>query len=293
MKSGRIISVLLSALILMTVFVPVLSPASGEAQSFTLHPDTRYVVPGGSALFSIYFSNDNAEDATLSADMLSLNPRMSWNLILDNESVKTISVPPASSISALLSVSVPATMPIGAYSFSLKISGDTDTYLNGSVVVETPVLSLSSPEVREDGDYVTFSLNITATGNVSASNVVVSLYIDGKASDTMQFSRVPTDSAVPVSMRGSMGPGPHSYEITAATLDGYSPVHISGTEVVNQPARTSSYLPYVLLSVLIILIGISQLVRLKRRRARLVRESSKTSLRPDEMLRMDSKGEEE
>ena len=293
MKSGRIISALLSALILMTVFVPVLSPASGESQSFTIQPDTRYVVPGGTALFSIYFSNDNAEEGTFSADMLSLNPRMSWNLILENKSVKTVSLPPASFISALLSISVPSTMPVGEYPFSLKISGDAETYLNGSIAVETPVLSLSSPEIRDDGDYVTFSLNITATGNVSASNVVVSLYIDRKASDTMKFSRVPSNSEIPVFMRGSMGPGTHSYEIRAETMDGYSPVNITGTEVIHQPARAASYLPYILLSVLVILIGISQFVRVKRKRARLVRESSKTSMRPDEMLRMDSREGEE
>jgi hypothetical protein len=225
--------------------------------------------------------------------MLSINPRMSWNLILENESVKTVSVPPASFISALLSVSVPSTMPVGEYPFSLKISGDADTCLNGSVVVETPALALSPPEVGEDGDYVTFSFNITATGNVSASDVVVSLYIDGKASDTMQFSRVPSDSEIPVFMRGSMGPGTHSYEIRAETMDGYSPVNLTGTEVIHQPARDVSYLPYVLLFVLVILIGISQFVRLKRKRARLVRESSKTSMRPDEMLRMDSREGEE
>lgn len=293
MKSGRIISALLSALIFMTVFTPVLPSASGSTHSLILHPDTRHVVPGGSALFSIYFSNVDAEEATFSVDMLSFNPRMSWNLILDNESVKSISVPPASSITTLLCVSVPATMPIGEYPFSLKISGDTDNYLNGSVIVETPALSLSSPEVREDGGHVTFSLNITATGNVSASNVVVSLYIDGKVSDTLQFSRVPTDSSIPVFMRGSMGSGSHSYKITAATLDGYSPVHITGTEVIIPPAQTNSYMPYILISILILLLGISQFVRLKRRRVRLVRERSKATLRPGEMLRMDLEGGEE
>ncbi len=293
MKSGRIISALLSALILMTVFVPVLSTASGEAQSFAIYPEKIYIVPGDSSLFSISFLNNNAKETTFSADMISLNPRMSWNLILDNKSVKTVSVPPASSISALLSISVPATMPIGIYSFSLKISGDADAYLNGSVVVETPVLSLSSLEIRQNGGYVTFSLNITAAGNVSASNVVVSLYIDGKISDSMKFDRVPTDSTLPIFMRGSMGPGTHSYKITAATIDGYSPVHISGTEVISQPARTPSYLPYFFLFVLVALTGVSQFIRLKRRKARLVRANSKISLRPDEMLRMDSKEGEE
>lgn len=286
-----IISALLVALMLITVFTPV-STAAGEGQSVLIYPETVYAVPGGSAVFSLLFYNNDSEEASFSLTTRSLDPRISWDLIVDNQSAKDVTIPPASSINTLLSFSVPSTMPAGLYPFSLKGSGDMDSYINGTVAVEIPKLSLSRPVVRNDGDYFTFSLNVTASGNVSASNVVLSLYIDGKMMESIELNRVSPASATPVVMRGSLGPGSHNYEIKAATMDGYSAVTVSGTESVKQTPISYSWVPYLLISFIIFLLALSQAVRAKRRRARLTANLSKTSMMPEELLRMDSTEEE-
>jgi|GEM_PF-6061009 len=290
MKSLGIIPALLVSLMLLTLFAPV-SPAA-EVQSVVVYPDTVYAVPGGSAVFSLFFHNNDSKEASFSLATQSLDPRISWGLIVENRSAKEVTVPPASSINALLSFSVPSTMPAALYPFSLKVSGDMTSYINGTVAVETPGLSLSRPLVRNEGDYFTFSLNVSASGNVSASNVVLSLYIDGKMMESIELSRISPASATPVVMRGSMGPGSHTYEIKATTMDGYSAVTVSGTESVGQPSSSYSWAPYLLISLIIFLLVVSQVVRAKRKTARLTDGLSKASMMPEELLRMDSMEEE-
>ena len=266
------------------------SPVSAGT-SFSHYPDAIHVVPGGSALFSLSFANNGTTDSSFSVDMVSMDPRMSWHLIFDNQTVKSLSVPPGSSVSAILSISTSSTMPVGTYDFSLSVSGSDSFHFNGSVVVETPVLSLSQPEVVMDGDYVTFNLNITAIGNVSAQDVVVSLVIDGKPSDSVQLDTVAPDSPVPVSIRGSMNPGTHTYNITAVTMDGYSPVSAGGEEVIPEPSAARPVIPYMLLILFIFLGAVSQVVRVRRKRAQIDRRSSGRGIQQEAMLRMDS-GEE-
>ncbi len=284
------ISALLSLLVILTGLAMAVSPVSAGT-SFSHYPDAIHVVPGGSALFSLSFANNGTTDSSFSVDMVSMDPRMSWHLIFDNQTVKSLSVPPGSSVSAILSISTSSTMPVGTYDFSLSVSGSDSFHFNGSVVVETPVLSLSQPEVVMDGDYVTFNLNITAIGNVSAQDVVVSLVIDGKPSDSVQLDTVAPDSPVPVSIRGSMNPGTHTYNITAVTMDGYSPVSAGGEEVIPEPSAARPVIPYMLLILFIFLGAVSQVVRVRRKRARIDRRSSGRGMLQEAMLRMDS-GEE-
>jgi len=278
---------MLSVLILVAAFAQTNATVSADS-SFSAYPAKVSVIPGDTALFSLVFDNNGTVPLSVSVDMVSIDPRMSWNLIFENSTVKEISVPPASSVSGVLSVSTSSTMPIGTYDFSLKVSGSSVSYFNGSVVVETPVLSLSQPVIVRDGDSVAFSLNLTVIGNVSAHNVAVSLFIDGKLSDTAEFGTVPAGSSVPVSIRGSMGAGTHSYNITAVTMEGYSPVYVAGTETVPPPTEPQSPIPYVLLTILVVLGVFSQVVRVRRRKARLDRRRSGGGLKPEEMLRMDS-----